>query len=90
MVSEHASPLACLGGADAGGQNVHIASLAVELGRRGHEVTVYTRRDDARVPDRVVLAPGVDVQHVTAGPPEPIVKDKLLCRQEQGGGFGER
>ncbi len=28
MVSEHASPLAVLGGVDAGGQNVHVASLA--------------------------------------------------------------
>ena len=29
MVSEHASPLAVLGGVDAGGQNVHVAALAV-------------------------------------------------------------
>jgi D-inositol-3-phosphate glycosyltransferase len=28
MVSEHASPLATLGGVDAGGQNVHVAALA--------------------------------------------------------------
>ena len=28
MVSEHASPLAVLGGVDAGGQNVHVAALA--------------------------------------------------------------
>ena len=28
MVSEHASPLAALGGVDAGGQNVHVAALA--------------------------------------------------------------
>ena len=27
MVSEHASPLAVLGGVDAGGQNVHVAAL---------------------------------------------------------------
>jgi D-inositol-3-phosphate glycosyltransferase len=55
MVSEHASPLAVLGGVDAGGQNVHVACLAQELGRRGHEVTVFTRRDDASLPDRVPL-----------------------------------
>ena len=45
MVSEHASPLAALGGVDAGGQNVHVAALAAGLARRGHEVTVHTRRD---------------------------------------------
>ena len=31
MVSEHASPLATLGGVDAGGQNVHVAALAGAL-----------------------------------------------------------
>ena len=28
MVSEHASPLAAIGGVDSGGQNVHVAALA--------------------------------------------------------------
>ena len=53
MVSEHASPLAVLGGVDAGGQNVHVASLSQELACRGCEVTVFTRRDDGALPDRV-------------------------------------
>ena len=47
MLSEHASPLATLGGVDAGGQNVHVAMLARALADRGHRVTVYTRRDSA-------------------------------------------
>ena len=38
MVSEHASPLAVLGGVDAGGQNVHVAALAAALAERGHDV----------------------------------------------------
>ena len=58
MVSEHASPLAVLGGVDAGGQNVHVAALAAALARRGDEVVVHTRRDDPRSPRRVQLAPG--------------------------------
>jgi D-inositol-3-phosphate glycosyltransferase len=78
MVSEHASPLAVLGGADAGGQNVHVAALAAALGGRGHEVTVFTRRDRERLPDRVRLAPGVVVEQVPAGPPQPVPKDQLL------------
>ncbi|HEX4063598.1 MAG TPA: glycosyltransferase [Streptosporangiaceae bacterium] len=77
LISEHASPLAALGGADAGGQNVHVAALATELGRRGHEVTVCTRRDAADLPDQVPLAPGVTVEHVPAGPPRPVPKDEL-------------
>jgi len=78
LVSEHASPLAALGGVDAGGQNVHVAALACALARLGHTVTVYTRRDDAALPERVGAAPGVEVVHVTAGPPAPVSKDELV------------
>ncbi|MBD0347987.1 MAG: glycosyltransferase [Thermoleophilia bacterium] len=80
IVSEHASPLAVLGGVEAGGQNVHVAALARELGRRGVAVVVHTRRDDASLPRRVRLAPNVVVDHVDAGPPEPIENpiDNLL------------
>lgn len=77
MVSEHASPLAVLGGVDAGGQNVHVASLAMELAVLGNAVTVYTRRDDAKLPTRVLMAPGVLVEHVDAGPRRAIPKDAI-------------
>ena len=77
LVSEHASPLAVLGGPDSGGQNVHVAALATELGRLGCDVTVYTRRDAACLPLRQPYAPGVVVEHVDAGPPAPIPKDEL-------------
>ncbi|MDQ4048289.1 MAG: glycosyltransferase, partial [Actinomycetota bacterium] len=78
MVSEHASPLAALGGADAGGQNVHVAELARALAGRGAKVTVHTRRDAAGLPRRVPTAPGVTVDHVDAGPPREVPKDELL------------
>ena len=78
MVSEHASPLAVLGGVDAGGQNVHVAALARELGRLGHEVDVYTRRDDPDVAERVQLGPGAHVVNVPVGPAAPVPKDDLL------------
>jgi D-inositol-3-phosphate glycosyltransferase len=78
MVSEHASPLAVLGGVDAGGQNVHVAALATGLGRRGHTVVVHTRRDDPELPRRVALAPQVEVDHVDAGPPCEVPKDELV------------
>src|SRR3954453_19626499 len=78
LVSEHASPLAAIGGVDAGGQNVHVAALAAGLAARGHEVTVHTRRDDESLPDRVVTQDGYNVAHVTAGPPRELPKDQLL------------
>jgi D-inositol-3-phosphate glycosyltransferase len=77
MVSEHASPLATLGGVDAGGQNVHVAALGMALAKRGVEVTVYTRRDDPSLPARVSMAPRLVVEHVDAGPPETIPKDEI-------------
>lgn len=85
MVSEHASPLAVLGDVDAGGQNVHVAALAERLSRRGNDVTVYTRRDDADRPERVDTPAGYTVEHVTAGPPEPIPKDRLLPHMPEFG-----
>ena len=78
MVSEHASPLATLGGVDAGGQNVHVAALAQAMGRRGVEVVVHTRREDRGLPRRVPMGPGVTVDHVPAGPPEVVSKDTLF------------
>ena len=78
MVSEHASPLAAIGGVDSGGQNVHVESLARAFGRAGHDVTVYTRRDSAELPDRVRIADGVVVEHLDAGPATWVPRDQLL------------
>lgn len=78
LVSEHGSPLAYVGGVDAGGQNVHVAALATELARLGAQVTVHTRRDDPTLERVVEFAPGVLVDHVDAGPAEPLPKDQLL------------
>ena len=77
LVSEHASPLATLGGEDAGGQNIHVTALAGALADRGHDVVVYTRRDDPDVPQRVTLRRGVTVEHLDAGPAAKIPKDEL-------------
>ncbi|MFF0232046.1 glycosyltransferase [Micromonospora sp. NPDC005254] len=78
MISEHASPLAILGGEDAGGQNTHVAELSAALAAAGHEVRVYTRRDALDLPVTVRAPDGYDVVHVPAGPAEPVAKDALL------------
>jgi glycosyltransferase involved in cell wall biosynthesis len=78
MISEHASPLAALGGVDAGGQNAHVAELSAALAGHGHEVRVYTRRDSADLPEIVPMGDRVDVVHVPAGPPAKLAKDELL------------
>jgi glycosyltransferase involved in cell wall biosynthesis len=78
MVSEHAGPLAALGGVDAGGQNVHVAALSAALSALGHDVVVYTRRDDPDLPERVRTEQGYEVVHVAAGPARTVPKDELL------------
>lgn len=78
LISEHASPLAALGGTDSGGQNVYVAQVARHLARRGYHVDVFTRRDAADLPGVVDLARGVQVIHVDAGPPRKLRKEELL------------
>ena len=77
MISDHASPLATLGGVDAGGQNVYVAQLAKRLAAAGVRVDVFTRRTCASQPE-VVPWEGVRVVHVPAGPPRPVPKEQLL------------
>ena len=60
MVSEHASPLATLGGVDAGGQNVHVAALSAEMVDDGHDVAM-TQAACAGDVERLVVAAFVDV-----------------------------
>jgi phosphoheptose isomerase len=78
MISEHASPLATLGGVDAGGQNVYVAQLAKHLAAAGDRVDVFTRRDAPDLPESVDWMPGIRVVHVPAGPPEAVPKERLV------------
>jgi D-inositol-3-phosphate glycosyltransferase len=78
LISEHASPLACLGGTDSGGQNVYVAQVARHLAVLGYLVDVFTRRDSRELPGRVRIAGGVRVIHVPAGPPTVVRKEDLL------------
>jgi glycosyltransferase involved in cell wall biosynthesis len=87
MVSEHASPLAALGGAECGGQNLHVAELSAALARAGHEVTVYTRRDDPDQQPCVDTGQGYRVVHVPAGPAAPVPRDELVPYLGEFGDF---
>jgi D-inositol-3-phosphate glycosyltransferase len=83
LISEHASPLAVIGGVDSGGQNVHVGELAAGLVRQGHDVVVYTRRDSPDLRQRVATAAGYDVVHLPAGPPCPLPKDELWAHMPE-------
>lgn len=77
FISEHASPTALLGSEDAGGQNVYVDEVSRNLGRLGHTVDVFTRRDNPDAPEVVQWAPGVRIVNLAVGPAEFILKDKL-------------
>jgi D-inositol-3-phosphate glycosyltransferase len=78
FISEHASPLATLGGVDAGGQNVYVAELARELASGSYSIDVYTRRSDPNTPEVVEYCRNVNVIHIKAGPPTSIPKEAML------------
>jgi phosphoheptose isomerase len=78
MISEHASPLAVLGGVDAGGQNVYVGQLARHLAGLGYHVDVFTRRDGPQLPETAEWIGGVRIVHVPAGPAETVPKEELL------------
>jgi D-inositol-3-phosphate glycosyltransferase len=78
MISEHASPLAILGGVDSGGQNVYVGQLARHLAGIGYEVDIFTRRDSGMLPEVAEWVSGVRIVHVPAGPAEFVRKEDLL------------
>ncbi len=78
LISEHASPLAAIGGVDSGGQNVYVASVARCLAAAGHQVDVYTRRDHAGLPSIVQVDERFRVFNVPAGPAAFVPKEQLM------------
>lgn len=77
MLSLHTSPLDQPGGGDAGGMNVYVRQLALELAAAGVMVEIYTRRTSSGQPDTVSMAPAVNVHHITAGPFAKVSKEAL-------------
>jgi D-inositol-3-phosphate glycosyltransferase len=78
MLSVHSSPLARLGGKEAGGMNVYVRELARELGARGVPVDIFTRRQDRQSPTIQPLSCGVRVIQLHAGPAAPYDKNHVL------------
>ena len=77
FISDHASPLATIGGVDSGGQNVYVAEVARSLADLGYVVDIYTRSEDSTQDQVVDFAPGIRVIHVPAGPQRPVPKEQL-------------
>lgn len=83
FISDHASPLATLGGVDGGGQNVYVAEVARCLAQKGYQVDIYTRRESSDIPEVVGFAPRVRVIHITAGPSTVLPKEALFAHMNE-------
>lgn len=78
FISEHASPLAVIGGVDSGGQNVYVAELCKQLALLGYSIDIFTRKDSKHLEKSVSWLPGIRVIHITAGPEDIVAKEQLL------------
>src|SRR5262245_61658240 len=78
MLSIHSSPIAQLGGKEAGGMNVYVHELSRELGRRGINVDIFTRSQEPHAPTTVALDGGVRVVNLHTGPSAPYDKNWVL------------
>lgn len=78
MISDHASPLSCIGKVDTGGQNVYVDQVARHLAAKGYQVDIFTRRDDAALKEVVDCMAGMRVIHIKAGPEDDIIKEEML------------
>jgi D-inositol-3-phosphate glycosyltransferase len=77
MISEHASPLALLGGVDAGGQNVYVDAVSRGLVNCGYETDVFTVRGELEQPRIVAWVDGVRVIEMPVDAAAPLPKDAL-------------
>jgi len=78
FISDHASPLADLGGVDTGGQNVYVAQLCRFLANQGYRIDLYTRWENEAQAQVVEWLPNVRIIHVKAGPVQIMPKEELL------------
>lgn len=77
-ISVHTSPLATLGGKDAGGMNVYVRELACHISRLGLPVDVFVRRTDPNAPEFQNICDQVNLINITAGPSAPVDKNEVF------------
>lgn len=77
IVAQQGSPLTPTPDPHADAQASAVTSLAGTLARQGHRITVYARRDAHDLPDSAILARGVTVEHLRAGPQARLAGEQL-------------
>jgi len=79
LVAPSCNPLAEHLDSRSADEATRVISLAQALARAGHRITIYARKDSRALPDSAILAPGVTVEHVSAGPLVPLDPDRLTA-----------
>src|SRR5438552_15889183 len=87
LVAQHGSPLTPAPDPAAGAQTEAMTSLARALAGLGHRITIYARKDSRDLPGSAIVARGVTVEHLTAGPPAPLAADQLTAHVRE---FGDK
>jgi D-inositol-3-phosphate glycosyltransferase len=78
-ISVHTSPLATLGGKDAGGMNVYVRELSCHTSELGLPVDIFVRRTDPNAPEIDHICENVNLINITAGPAAPIDKNEIFA-----------
>jgi glycosyltransferase involved in cell wall biosynthesis len=68
LVAQNATPLHPRTGAGPDRDDIGLSELTRQFAGQGHQVTVYTQKNLADVPDQAELHAGVRVEHIDAGP----------------------
>jgi D-inositol-3-phosphate glycosyltransferase len=87
LVAPSSDPLATHPDPRSATEAARVLSLARELAAAGHRVTVYSRRDARALPASAIAAPGVAIEHVPAGPPEPLSEEQLTAHLPEFGDY---
>jgi len=87
LISEHSLPLAPTDGFDSGAQKICLSAVARHLARAGYQVDVFTRRDNAILPERIEWEKNLRLVHVPAGPARPMTREDMLPSMEAFGNF---
>ena len=68
LVAQNATPLHPRAGSGPDRDDIGLSELTRKLAGQGHQVTVYTQKNLAGLPDQAQLHAGVRVEHIDAGP----------------------
>lgn len=78
MFSIHSDPLAPLGAQESGGQNIYIRSLVTELDKKGWNIDVFTRWDEAHKKAISIIGKRSRVIRLKGGPIKYVSKNHLF------------